>query len=397
MSASLTHCGLPAGVTRNEFRRSVKTACRHIFKLPSIAIEVIDAYFDRTQDGDFEPGAKCGCWVSAHSLAESLSKSERCINEGEKALVDAGLIERTNGRSSRCGKRGDGIEWFFGISLKPLIERATEILALVAEHRRLAKLQKKAVSVARAEIRELRRHIRKTDDVGAIEAAEEILPRGRTSRIKNLDRLNEILEALEAIVEAIDDASGAQESAHRSAETSAPITISESTSKSCSEVGDAPASMNSVTVRQALTVASPDFLTLYELQSRPGWPGLADAARQMASQHGIAQHSWGTACERWGPQVAALSVVLIDRNSRLPNGHRWQVSTSFGGCFVGLMRNPRNLLRMLSASRQLPDEAFCERPPAMPTGSRESDGRLGDALSALLPKLEVTEAAHDRR
>jgi hypothetical protein len=41
---------------------------------------------------------------------------------------------------------------------------------------------------------------------------------------------------------------------------------------------------------------------------------------------GIAQSTWGRACQQFGRERAALSVLLIDRNAELPPGHRYRVA-----------------------------------------------------------------------
>ena len=142
--------------------------------------------------------------MSARNIAARLGKSERRINEMEKQLEDEGLIQRTNGRDLRNGQRRGAIIWLHGISLAPLIERASEIVALVADFERAQAQRDAALRQTRLEIRDLRRIIRGTDDGHAYKLAEDILPQGRTARIADLDRLREIVEALQAIVDAIE-------------------------------------------------------------------------------------------------------------------------------------------------------------------------------------------------
>lgn len=394
MSATLTHHGLPEGITRNDFRRTVKTACRHVLQLPELAVAVIEQFFDHTQDVDFEAGRICGAWMSARNLAALLGKSERRICETEKSLEDAGLILRTNGNDSRAGERRGTIRWLRGINLAPLIDKATDIISPVEAWERAQSELNSSIRQARNEIRRQRQCIREAQNVQALADADAVSNGGRTSRIGDIDRLIEMSEALQAIIDTIEESSGARESAHLSATNRAPNTNSESNSESCRAESSQIARQPAVTLRQALAVATPEFVDCFAVQSRAGWPGLADAARLIAaSTLDINQRTWGTMCDRWGPEVAALSVILIDRHRRLPEKHPWRVKQNAGGCFVGLMRNPRNLIRMLKASQNLPPELIADQPPCKRELTEDDGRRLGEVLPQIAARSQE-EARH---
>ena len=390
MRAALTHSGLPAGVSCNDFRRIVKVSCRQIFKLPELAVSMIDLLFDQTQDGDFKAGRVCGSWMSARNIAARLGKSERRINEMEKQLEDEGLIQRTNGRDLRNGQRRGAIVWLHGINLAPLIKRASEIVALVADFERAQAQRDAALRQTHLEIRDLRRIIRETDDGHAYKLAEDILPQGRTSRIADLDRLREIVEALQAIVDAIETASGAWNFAHRSAENRAPDTTPESNSESRSTAQTPKSAADGVTLRQALTVATPAFRCRYEMQGREGWRSLEDTARQIAVEHGIRAKNMDAMSQRWSPQAAALSILLIDRNAHLPDGHRYR-ARSFARCFAGLARDPSGLVRMIRAAMGFPEVKLVKRwfepEPVHPVES----GNFTSACRGALSKIMIEE------
>lgn len=393
MSAALIHAGLPEGIGRNDFRRIVEVALRKVFGLPDLAVAVMAEVFDRTQAQDFQSGHICGSWISTASLAERLGRSERQINATEQLLEEHGLIERTNGRGRRHGVRKGVIVHLRGISLAPLIRRADEIIASVEEYRATKAKLHDALRASREEIRDLRKAIRDSEDFDAIRRAETILPRGRTSRIRDLDQLEELAAALSAIAEAVRLCVGERKTAHRSAGNRAPNTTPQAIPESCSEGTRGPDEGSQVSLRQALAVATPSFRSVYAMQSGGALRRLEDASRTTAFMHGISRSVWDRMCRDWGPQRASLAVILIDRNAHLPEGHRWRAN-SVAKCFGGMAKNPTNLERMFHAVIRTAGDSFVERQFRPEPHGEDTRGQLGTIASAILAKLQKGEGCH---
>ncbi|MFV0645613.1 MAG: helix-turn-helix domain-containing protein [Sphingomonadaceae bacterium] len=394
MSATLTHQGLPPGINRNEFRRIVKTTCRQIFQLPELAVSVVDHLFDQTQDKDFEAGNICGSWMSARNVAAMLGKSERRICETEKLIENAGLVARTNGNDRRAGERRGTIRWLRGINLAPLIDRASEIIAQVNAWERAQAETDAAIRQTRCEIRQLRQRIREEQDAEALARADAVSNCGRTSRIADIDQLTEMADALQAIVDRIKEASGARESAHLTAKNRAPNTNSESNSESCSAPSRPNPGADQVSVRQALLIATPHFRERFEYCGYSGWRGVEEVARAIALEHGIHLKTWQAMCQRWSPITAALTILLVERNSRLPDGHRYQ-ARSFVRCFAGLARNPSSVWRMAKAAMGYPEGDLVERQFEPERVYQDDSQRIGIRLSGMFDQIAVREGLHD--
>jgi hypothetical protein len=75
----------------------------------------------------------------------------------------------------------------------------------------------------------------------------------------------------------------------------------------------------------ALSVATEGYRSVVEALGGPTWPNLVEASWRSCGRLGIAQSTWGQACQQFGRERAALSVLLIDRNFDLPTGHRYRV------------------------------------------------------------------------
>ena len=396
MSATLTHRGLPPSISRNDFRRTTKIACRHLLQLPELAVAVMDHLFDQTQDRDFEAGQICGSWMSARNVAATLGKSERRICETEKALEDAGLIVRTNGNGSRSGERRGRIVKLLGINLAPLIDRAWEIVAQVDAWEQARALQEAALQHGRQEARRLRQIVREAEDAEALAEADAVSNGGRTSRIRDVDEINVMVAALQAIVDRIEEALGARESAHLTAKNRAPNTSSESNSESCSALPRPNSTVDQVSVRQALLMATPHFRERYTQCGYSGWRGIEEVARAIALEHGVHLRTWQTMCQRWSPITAALTIVLVERNAHLPDGHPYQ-ARSFVRCFGALARNPSAIWRMAKAAMGYAGEEPVQRRSEPEPTNLDDSQRIGTHLRSLLDRIAVMEDRHDLR
>jgi hypothetical protein len=87
----------------------------------------------------------------------------------------------------------------------------------------------------------------------------------------------------------------------------------------------------------ALVVATESYRGIVEALGGPTWPNLVEASWRSCGRLGIAQSTWGRACQQFGRERAALSVLLIDRNAELPPGHRYRVGSP-ARCLAGMVR-----------------------------------------------------------
>ncbi|PIE12480.1 MAG: hypothetical protein CSA68_12580 [Rhodobacterales bacterium] len=197
MTQHLIHGGLPADMTRYRLKLLLQQA-RVALGLSSGALKYLEFAIDNCQPSDFQQGRICAIWHSLERLAVLLGLSKRQITRIEAELVGAGLIKRTYPeRKSRSGERVDGvIKRAAGINLAPLIERAEYIRFLVSRQM-LAHEDRKQLC---EHIQGLFRQIRDLDNADADEAATCILPRRRPTELSDIKKMQEVAEALEAVL-----------------------------------------------------------------------------------------------------------------------------------------------------------------------------------------------------
>ena len=201
MSAALAHGGLPEGVKPYQLVALVKQVARSTDKVDRIsrtAVSLLEYYIVSCRDGDFRKGNICGIWEQPATIAVKLGISTKVLHNAEAELRVKTLIERTSvAHARRQGLRRNGeIVSLAGISLRPMIDGYAKLVAI----RDAMLLQQQAVSSLQDEISQLRRRIREAGDVQMAEEAEAILPRGRTSRITQTEKLQVIKADLEALL-----------------------------------------------------------------------------------------------------------------------------------------------------------------------------------------------------
>jgi replication initiation protein RepC len=333
MTTRLTHSGLPPGISRFDLLRLFEQVARPGYRLSSTAIALIRQYVLKTLDIDFGEGRICAVWTQACRFAEALGLTPRSVNSAERELERARFIVRTAGiNGERTGNRKDGvIAWAAGINLAPLIDRFAEI----QERAAALQLQACAIGRCRAEIRQIGKCIRDAGDDALVDRAEAILPGGRTARIGSLARLEAIRDALAAVLNAITDRSGVLESSDAPEENCAP----DSQNHQLSRIGTRRRRerQRQITPALAVSLATETYRTLIDAMGGPTWPNLIEASSRSCPRLGIAQRTWGRACEQLGRERAALSVLLIDRNTELPTGHRYCVRFP-AQCLAGMVR-----------------------------------------------------------
>ncbi|MFV0645604.1 MAG: replication initiation protein RepC [Sphingomonadaceae bacterium] len=375
MSASLAHQGLPEGITPRklfDLIRSIAPGLDDAKKISRTALHVLEHYIFACRPADFERGRICGLWEQPETIAEQLGISTRVLHNAEAELREHGFIERTHTpHARRKGKRrGEQIVALAGISLKPLIEGYTRWQA----RRDAIAMRACAIANLRDEIGTLNRQIRELGDEVLIEQAGQILPRGRVSRISQMDRLEEIKANLEALLVLVDFPSGAQKSSHRSEEISAPNILQEDSSQNRSTARDSGKDLDVTAVTPALAarLSSEDYRNLLPSDRPSGWGDIVEASAVACRWHGISGLAWGDACHLLGREKAAVCVLVIDRNARLPKLHRYRARHA-RACLTGMVEQASlgrlNLTGLVRAAEGHPEE----EPPVMPEPTSTTD------------------------
>jgi len=337
MSTTLAHRGLPAGVGRFDLLRLFEQVARPGFGLSSTAVALVRHYVLKTMDGDYLSGRICAVWTQARRFAEQLGLTPRSINSAERELEQAGFIVRNAGiNGERAGDRQDGmVVWAAGINLAPLVERFAEMEAKAEA----LELQTRAIQQCRAEIRQLGQRIREVGDEDLRERAETILPDGRTARITSIERLIAIREALSAMLAAIESGPNPEPRALKTSdapeENCAPNIQDKNSPRRRTARPSDP--LERIRPATALVVATENYRGIVGALGGPSWPNLVEASWRSCGRLGIAQSTWGRACQQFGRERAALSVLLIDRNAELPPGHRYRVGSP-ARCLAGMVR-----------------------------------------------------------
>lgn len=383
MSISLAHNGLPPGVTHFSLADLIEKiapgTCR-AEHLSATAVRVLKHYVLGCRSSDFERGKICGVWEQPQTTAQTLRISTKVLHNAEAELERGGFIERTHvPHARRTGQRRDGvIVSLAGISLRPLIDGFGRWKARLEA----MELHERAMGSLRHEIVMLGREIRATQAAALIEEAERILPRGRVSRISSAEKLEALKAMLEALLVQPELRSGDTKSSHRTEEIFAPIIPVKDSSKNRKRATDADRS-NEVSPAMAASLASADYRSLLPSDRAPGWPDIVDASAVACRWHNVSQSAWAEACERLGRERAALCVLVIDRNARLPSDHRYR-ARSGRKCLSGLLRNASSLLPMIKAAKGYPEGILPDRQfePEV-SAPRTGHSFAGACLSAL--------------
>lgn len=383
MSISLEHDGLAPGVTHFSLADLIEKiapgTCREEY-LSATAVRVLKHYILGCRSSDFERGKICGVWEQPQTTAQTLRISTRVLHNAEAELERGGFIERTHvPHARRTGQRRDGvIVSLAGISLRPLIDGLGRWKARLEA----MELHERAMASLRHEIVMLGREIRATQAAALIEEAERILPRGRVSRISSAEKLEALKGMLEALLVQPELPSGHTKSSHRTEEIFAPNIPVKDSSKNRKRPSDADRS-DEVSPALAASLASTDYRSLLPSNRAPGWPDIVDASVIACRWHNVSQPVWAEACQRLGRERAALCLLVIDRNARLPSEHRYR-ARSGRKCLSGLLRNASSLLPMIKAAKGYPEGSLPDRQfePEV-SAPRTGQSFAGACLSAL--------------
>lgn len=321
MSITLKHGGLPNGIGRFALIDTFDAVARSVFGISATAIRLLRHHVGKCRDSDFLAGRICGTWEQPQQTATALGISTRVLNNAERELITKGFINRSaTPHARRDGRRtGDKIAYAAGVNLAPLVERYPELVAL----RSAQELKDEAKRQLQLEIADIRRQIRISEDAGLIEQAEGIIPRGRTSRIKEIERLEAIKSDLETLLVCLNLPSSEQKSSDQTEENFSPNILPKDSSKNCSG-GRQQNGTSKVTPESAARLASEDYQTLLEANGGPTWQNLIETSSMACNWLGISQWVWGEACQQLGREQSALYVLVIDRNWRLPGDHKYR-------------------------------------------------------------------------
>ena len=330
-------------------------------------------------------------WTQACRFAGALGLTPRSINSAERELEQAGFIIRNAGiNGERAGDRQDGaIVWAAGINLAPLVDRFVELQAKAAA----LELQARAIQQCRAEIRQLGQRIREAGNEALRERAETILPDGRTARITSIDRLIAIRKALSAMFAAIESVPDPDPRALKTSdapeENCAPNIQDKKSSRRRTALTCDP--LERIRPETALAVATEGYRALVDALGGATWPNLVEASWRSCGRLGIAQSTWGRACQQFGRERAALGVLLIDRNAELPVGHRYRV-LSPARCLAGIVRRAGTAgVNLAGLFRAIEREAEQGRPPgttSLPPKSEAPPCPMAHLTAHLMAGLE---------
>lgn len=300
MSVRLVHRGLPSDITPYQLKRFLKRA-RSSLGLSKGAVEYLTFAIDNCQKSDFLQGRICAIWHSLERLAQIFGLSKRQVGRIEAELVDAGLIRRTYPeRKSRSGNRVDGvIKRAAGINLAPLIERAGYVRLLVSRQMQSDEDHKRL----REHIQGLFQQTRELGNADADEAATSILPRRRPTELTDIAKIQEVAEALEAVLADFSTIVGQPIMTDESDENVRLITKTEkknkirmATKKPCGEeLKTSPAHARILASSQLR-----EYIDLYALNGPPDWQSIIRATHDRAYKLGISRRFWGEMCIRIG-------------------------------------------------------------------------------------------------
>ncbi|TQM94895.1 helix-turn-helix domain-containing protein [Roseinatronobacter monicus] len=340
MMQHLTHGGLPDGMTRWQFFGLIDSARRQL-GLSKGAVAYLKVAISNTLDEDFLAGRICSFWTSVTKIAAQAGLDRRQIARIESDLVQRGLLAKSASDHSRRGgsRRNGKIGNEFGINLAPLIARATEIQAAA----RKAAFEAQEAERLRLRINKLFGDIRRLHFDGAMVAAEDILPNRRPSTIQSFERLKQVAEALEAVLEDFSVVTSRGEKSHQS-DISPPLnTCKENINKTCRAKRRCETQPPRTTPTQVALLASGPLREIIELywnaldkRGPLSWQTIQMAARDRANHLGIRTGVWCRQCAMLGEERAALCLMIADRNANRLDGYRVR---DVAGAFVGMARS----------------------------------------------------------
>jgi len=344
MSVRLTHNGLPDDMTPYRLKLLLQQA-RIALSLSSGALKYLEFAIDNCQPSDFQQGRICAIWHSLERLRAVFRLSKRQIGRIESELVDAGLIKRTYPeRKSRSGSRVDGvIKRAAGINLAPLIEQADYIRLLVSREIRADEDRKRL----REHIQSLFRQIRDLGNADADEAATCILPRRRPTELNDVEKMQEVVEALEAVLE---DFSAVASQPEMTVESDVNVRLNMNEKKKNKiRIAKRPREedrLNTSPAHARLLAGAQlgEYIDLYACGAPPTWQAVTRAAHDRAYELGISSQLWRENCVQIGEARTALCLIVADRNSQRAGAYAVENAAA---SFTGMARKEARQIAVL--------------------------------------------------
>lgn len=316
MSVRLAHGGLPSDITPYQLKRFLKRA-RVSLGLSKGAIEYLVFAIDNCQASDFAQGRICAIWHSLERLAQTFGLSKRQVGRIEAELVEAGLILRTYPeRKSRSGDRVDGvIKRAAGINLAPLIEQADYVRSLVSRQMQTDEDHKRL----REHLQGLFQQIRELGNPDADEAATLILPRRRPTELTDIAKMQEVAEALEAVLSDFSTDCSQPKMSVGSDENVRLNTNNEKKTKTPMAEKPLKERRLNTSPTHARLLAGPqlaEYIDLYACGGPPDWRAVTRGAYDRAYELGVSSRLWRERCVQLGEARTALCLIVADRNSQ---------------------------------------------------------------------------------
>lgn len=337
-----THCGLVEGVKPLEITDLLEPL-RGQLNLRDEDTAYLRLLMRKLRRDDFKAGRICAVWETVTGLSDQLGLSPRQINRIECRLEKAGLILRTSsGNGLRFGRRDSqgAITIASGVNFAPLIERMPEIL----DFHHAAKIAGDQLKTSRRTAADLIAEIRSLDVEDALEAARAALPRLRPSEVRNLEKLDAIIDALETVLADFSQEAGQTVEVARSDSLDRPYTKTVNNTKTCTPAQKEKSARGNVAttpaqVRLLATIEFAEIMEMYLDGMEPGqplnWRVIGAAARDFAQIQGVSGADWANCCHQLGEERASLCLLLADRNAQRLDEYRVRDVAS---AFIGMVR-----------------------------------------------------------
>lgn len=356
MSLTLAHNGLPEGFTRALLLTLIDKFGPTAGLSPT-DIKVLKHYVLKVRDDDFLKGRICAVWQRLPVTAQELDLNERAITRAENRLIKAGWLLKTNALRSRRDdfreKAGDQrIIWVAGLNLQPLIDHKIPELFRFGQQREEAKLELEALQ---SETKYLFAEIRSLNCSEALERALVILPFGRLSRVRALEKLRQIKTALSSLLSFFKKSSvenPVEDS--NSGQTKAPSRTDKMSARSNTiqktHIQNSRPSVVQISFQQCLDHAHSDVLENMRILGGYTQANFIETASLFKQELRINEQAWKEACHQLGRFTASALVSIIYRNHQFPTGHKAHARNG-DACFKELVRKaspePQSLSRFL--------------------------------------------------
>ncbi|WP_342077554.1 hypothetical protein [Yoonia sp. SS1-5] len=187
----------------------------------------------------------------------------------------------------------------------------------------------------REHIQGLFRQIRELGNADADEAATLTLPRRRPTKLTDIAKIQEIAEALEAVLSDFSTDCGQPEMSVGSAENVRLNTNKEKKIKTCMAEKPMEVPPLNTSPAHARLLAGPrldEYVDLYACGSPPDWQAITRAAHDRAYELGVSSRLWRERCVQLGEARTALCLTVADLNSQRsgPFGRK-NAAASFAG------------------------------------------------------------------